>query len=222
METVSPAIQDYLKVIYLLGETPRDDDPITVSRVADALGVKAPSASNMLRRLEAMGYVGSGGDRRPLVELTESGLAAALAVVRRHRLLETYLATELGMSWDEVHIEAEILEHHISDRLAERMADALGHPERDPHGDPIPTIDGSVEPVPSVRLNDLEPGDAGTVSRVNDRDSEMLRYLAERGVVPGAVITVVAVEPFGGPLAVRVDGETSSLARDAAREVHIE
>jgi len=222
VETVSPAVQDYLKAIYLLGETPDGDDPITVSRVAEALSVKAPSASNMLRRLETMEYVCSGGDRRPAVELTESGRRAALAVVRRHRLLETYLATELGMSWDEVHQEAEVLEHHVSDRLAERMATALGHPERDPHGDPIPTLDGAVEPVPSARLDDLEPGDSGTVSRVNDRDSELLRYLAERGIVPGAQITVVGVEPFGGPLEVRVNDGAATLARDAARVVHMD
>jgi DtxR family Mn-dependent transcriptional regulator len=225
VEAPSPAVQDYLKAIFLLGETPEDDEPISVSRVAEALAVTAPSASNMLKRMEEMGYVRSRapeGERRPAVELTEQGRVAALTVVRHHRLLETYLATRLGMSWDEVHREAEVLEHHISDTLADRMAEVLGHPERDPHGDPIPTPQGDVEPVPVARLSDLAAGQGGTVSRVNDRDSELLRYLADRGLVPDARVEIVEVEKFGGPISIRVDGERLvSVPPEAARAVHI-
>jgi DtxR family Mn-dependent transcriptional regulator len=225
VEPPSPAVQDYLKAIFLLGETPEDDEPISVSRVAEALSVTAPSASNMLKRLEEMGYVTSRpphGERRPAVELTDEGRVAALTVVRHHRLLETYLATRLGMSWDEVHREAEVLEHHVSDTLAARIAEVLGHPERDPHGDPIPTPQGDVEPVPVARLSDLAAGQQGTVSRVNDRDSELLRYLAERGLVPDAHVEIVDVEQFGGPISIRVDGERLvSVPPDAARAVHV-
>ncbi len=225
MEPLSPAVQDYLKAIYLLGETPEDDEPISVSRVAEALSVTAPSASNMLKRLEEMEYVSSRApqaERRGAVELTGQGRVAALNVVRRHRLLETYLATRLGMSWDEVHREAEVLEHHISDTLAARMAEVLGHPERDPHGDPIPTPQGDVQPVPVARLSDLAAGQTGTVSRVNDRDSELLRYLAERGVVPDAQVEVVEVERFGGPISIKVGGgRLVSVPPEAARAVHI-
>ena len=224
MERPSPAVQDYLKAIFLLGETPQDDEPIGVGRVAEALSVTAPSASNMMKRLEEMGFVTSRaqGGRHPGLELTERGRTAALRVVRNHRLLETYLATRLGMSWDEIHREAEVLEHHISDALAARIDEVLGHPERDPHGDPIPTATGDVEPVPAVRLADLAPGEAGRVSRVNDRDSGLLRYLADRGLVPDAPVEVVGVEPYGGPISVRVGGGAAvSIPPDAARAVHV-
>jgi DtxR family Mn-dependent transcriptional regulator len=206
----SPAVQDYLKAIYRLGENPE--------------GVTAPSASNMVRRLGDMGYVRTpGGERRPSVELTDGGRAAALTVVRHHRLLETYLATRLGMPWDEVHREAEVLEHHISDALAARIAEALGHPERDPHGDPIPTAQGDVQPVPTARLADLDIGQTGLVSRVDDRDSALLRYLAERGLVPDAPVEVVAIEQFGGPISVKVaGGEPVSVPPEAARAVHVD
>ena len=219
----SPAVQDYLKAIYQLGEHPEDGSPITVSRIAEAIDVSAPSASNMLKKLAEMGYVRAHeGERRPSVELTDEGRAAALTVLRHHRLLETYLATRLGMAWDEVHREAEVLEHHISEALAARMADALGHPERDPHGDPIPTPQGDVEPVPSLRLADLTEGQTGVVSRVSDRDSELLRYLAARDLVPDAAVEVIGVEPFGGPISVRVDGgEPVDVPPEAARAVHV-
>lgn len=219
----SPAVQDYLKAIYRLGEQADGDAPVTVSGIAEAIDVSVPSASNMLGRLESMGYIRSrSGGRRPAIELTEEGRGAALTVLRHHRLLETYLATRLGMAWDEVHREAEILEHHISETLADRMADALGHPERDPHGDPIPTAQGDVESVPSALLVDLAVGQIATISRVSDRDSGLLRYLAARGLVPDAAIEVVAIEPFGGPLSVRVGAsDPVDVPPDAARAVHV-
>ena len=123
--------------------------------------------------------------KRQGVELTDAGRAAALEVIRHHRLLETYLATRLGMSWDEVHREAEVLEHHVSEALADRIAEALGHPERDPHGHPIPTSAGQVPSMPARRLSELEDGAEAVVGRVDDRDDALLRFLAERGLVPG-------------------------------------
>ncbi|MEZ0284613.1 MAG: metal-dependent transcriptional regulator, partial [Thermoleophilia bacterium] len=140
MDRPSPAVQDYLKAVYQLGESSDAGGPITTSQVAEALAVTTASASNMLKKLDALGYVVH--VKRQGVELTDSGRQAALEVIRHHRLLETYLATRLGMSWDEVHREAEVLEHHVSEALAARIAEELGHPERDPHGHPIPTTGG--------------------------------------------------------------------------------
>jgi DtxR family Mn-dependent transcriptional regulator len=225
VERPSPAVQDYLKAIFLLGEAPAEDAVVTTSRVAESLGVTAPSASNMLRRLEEMGYVraGRGAEgRASRIELTDDGRAAALEVVRHHRLLETFLATRLGMSWDEVHREAEVLEHHISAALASRIDDALGHPERDPHGHPIPTAAGDVAAVTARTLADLEVGAAATVTRVSDRDSALLRYLAERGLVPDAAVEVLAAAPFGGPLSVRTATAEVEVPPDAARAVYVE
>jgi DtxR family transcriptional regulator, Mn-dependent transcriptional regulator len=216
----SPAVQDYLKAIYTLGESAEDGGPVTTSQVADALAVTTASASNMLKRLDTLGYVIQ--VKRQGVELTGDGRQAALEVIRHHRLLETYLATRLGMSWDEVHREAEILEHHLSDTLADRIAEALGHPERDPHGHPIPTSSGHVASAPLRRLADLGEGAETVVERVDDRDDALLRFLAERGLVPDARIEVLALAPFGGPLSLRVDGErVVEVPPAAARAVHV-
>ena len=159
MDRPSPAVQDYLKAVYQLGEADDAEGPITTSQVAEALAVTTASASNMLKKLDALGYVDQ--VKRQGVELTDAGRQAALEVIRHHRLLETYLATRLGMSWDEVHREAEVLEHHVSEALAARIAEELGHPERDPHGHPIPTIGGQVASPPSQRLSELADGGDG-------------------------------------------------------------
>jgi DtxR family transcriptional regulator, Mn-dependent transcriptional regulator len=220
-ERPSPAVQDYLKAIYHLAEIGGDDEGlITTSQVAEALGVTAASASNMLKKLDTMGLVTQA--KRQGVELTETGRQAALEVIRHHRLLETYLATRLGVPWDEVHGEAEVLEHHLSEALEARIAAELGHPERDPHGDPIPTEGGQVAAVPSDRLVDLADGARGVVSRVSDRDPALLRWLAERGLVPGAAVEVTGRTPFGGPVAVQVDGQPVDVPPDAARAVYVE
>jgi DtxR family transcriptional regulator, Mn-dependent transcriptional regulator len=218
----SPAVQDYLKAIYHLGEDSEGGDAlITTSQVAEALGVTPASASNMIRKLDGMGLAAQ--TKRQGVELTADGRQAALEVIRHHRLLETYLATRLGVPWDEVHREAEVLEHHLSEALEARIAEALGHPDRDPHGDPIPTVGGDVAAVPNDRLVDLADGAAATVSRVSDRDPALLRYLAELGLVPDARVEVLGRAPFGGPVAVRVgDGEVVDVPPDAARAVHVE
>jgi DtxR family Mn-dependent transcriptional regulator len=219
-ERPSPAVQDYLKAIYRLSETGGDHDGlITTSQVAEALGVTAASASNMLKKLDGMGLVAQA--KRQGVELTETGKQAALEVIRHHRLLETYLATRLGVPWDEVHREAEVLEHHISEALEARIAAELGDPERDPHGDPIPTVAGQVAAVTGERLSDLPDGSRGTVRRVSDHDPALLRWLAERGLVPDATVEVVGRTPFGGPVAVRVGEQVVEVPPDAARAVHV-
>jgi DtxR family Mn-dependent transcriptional regulator len=196
---VSDAIQDYAKAIWSLAR--RGAEPVSTSALAARLDVSPASASAMVKRLEARGLV----RHEPYhgVELTPAGERVALEVVRHHRLLELYLAEALGVPWDRVHDEAEVLEHAISDELSERIAEALGNPTHDPHGDPIPTADGLIEEGPTRALAELQPGDSGTFVRVSDSDSEMLRDLSERGIFPGDDFEVVRKEPFDGPLSVR-------------------
>jgi DtxR family Mn-dependent transcriptional regulator len=156
------------------------------------------------------------------VELTRAGERVALEVIRHHRLLELYLAEALGMSWDRVHQEAEVLEHAISPELSELIARKLGNPTRDPHGDPIPSSEGEIEETPTRSLADLEPGERGTFARVSDADPEMLRYLSERGIAPGATVELVEREPFDGPLTVRTGRREHALGVGLARAMRIE
>ena len=216
----SPAVQDYLKAIYRVEEdTGRSS--VATSEVAAALGVTAASASGMLKKLLQLGFVASGG-RRGSVELSTGGRAAALEVIRHHRLLETYLVTKLGVPWDEVHHEAEILEHHLSEALEARIAEELGHPERDPHGDPIPTLGGDVVEIPVGLLADLPEGARAVIHRVSDLDPALLRYLADKGLVPDAAVEMVRRGAFGGPLGVRVaGGRVVQVPPDAARAVRV-
>jgi DtxR family Mn-dependent transcriptional regulator len=203
----SNAVQDYAKAIWSLAQ--RSDEPVSTSASAERRDVSPASASAMVKRLESLGLA----TREPYhgVELTAAGERVALEVIRHHRLLELYLAQALGMSWDRVHAEAEVLEHAISEELSELIADALGNPTHDPHGDPIPTSDGIIEDLPTKALAELGPGDSGKFVRVSDADPEMLRYLSERGILPGDDFEVVRKEPFGGPLSVSFGGEVHVL-----------
>jgi DtxR family Mn-dependent transcriptional regulator len=197
--TLSTAVQDYAKAIWTLAR--RSDEPVSTSALAERLEVSAASASAMVKRLESLGLA----TREPYhgVELTPAGERVALEVVRHHRLLELYLAEALGMSWDRVHEEAEVLEHAISPELSELIAQKLGNPTVDPHGDPIPTRDGEIHEPPTTALADLQAGERGILVRVSDSDPEMLRYLHGRGIAPGDRFEVLAREPFEGPLTVR-------------------
>ena len=209
------ASEDFLKVMYGLATS---GEPVTTGGLAHRLGVSSPSVSAMIRRLEGEQLV-----ERPKgaeLRLTEPGERAALRVVRRHRLLETFLAHALGLPWDEVHAEAELLEHALSDRLEECIDVALGRPTHDPHGDPIPPRDGRHDEHYGDRLDAVAIGTAFLVQRVSDRDSDALRYLGARGVVPGARLEVVERELFGGPLWVVVDGERRALGGQLASLVH--
>jgi DtxR family Mn-dependent transcriptional regulator len=171
---------------------------VATSAIAERLGVSPASASAMLKRLAAMGLVVHQPYRG--TELTETGLRVALEVIRHHRLLELYLAESLGLPWDRVHAEAEVLEHVLSEELEDLIAAKLGNPTHDPHGDPIPTRDLVIEETPSVAMSALEPGASGTFVRISDSDPAMLRYLAERGIAPGERFEVIEKQPFGGPL----------------------
>jgi DtxR family Mn-dependent transcriptional regulator len=215
---VSDAVQDYAKAIYSLHR--QAEEPVSTSAIAARLDVSAASASAMVKRLEALGLV----SRRPYhgVELTAAGIRVALAVIRHHRLLELYLAEALGMPWDRVHEEAEVLEHAISPELSELIAEKLGNPTHDPHGDPIPTVDGEIEEGSSRPLAELEPGEQGLFTRVSDSDSEMLRYLSERGIAPGDRFEVLERQPFDGPLLVRFDSGDHALGGALVRMMRVD
>lgn len=212
---MSRATEDYLKAIYNLAHL---GGPVTTGSLAHELGVSSPSVSAMLKRLED-GDLLTRPDSRSL-QLTDSGERAALRVVRRHRLLETFLARVLDVPWDEVHAEAELLEHALSERLEERIDAALGHPTHDPHGDPIPPRDGPHVEVRGTPLDSVSDGVRFRVERVSDRDSAALRYLGDLGVVPGAVLAVEEQAPFGGPRWVRVGDDRHALGSALTHLVH--
>jgi DtxR family transcriptional regulator, Mn-dependent transcriptional regulator len=214
----SHAVEDYAKAIYML-ET-REDEPVSTTALAGRLNVTAGSASAMVRKLDELGLVTH--QRYRGVRLTPAGRRVALEVVRHHRLLELFLAEVLDMPWDRVHKEAEVLEHVLSTELEEVIAQKLGNPTHDPHGDPIPSPDFKVDERPTVSLADLEKGTSGTFVRVSDSDPEMLRYLGERGVAPGAWFEVIDRQPFGGPLFVRFGEHVHPLGGDLANAMRVE
>ncbi len=215
-ERISPAIEDYLKAIYTIGRT---QPQVTTSLLAEHLGFKPASVTGMLKTIADMQLV----TYTPYhgVELTLTGERIALEVVRHHRLIELYLVEALGFGWDEVHDEAERLEHHISEKLEARIAAHLGEPVFDPHGDPIPSREGTMPAAEGARLADLEVGQRGYVTRVRDQHPDRLRYLADLGVIPGAQLEVVASAPFDGPLSVCVGAQVHPLDRRLAREIYI-
>jgi DtxR family Mn-dependent transcriptional regulator len=203
----SPAIEDYSKAIYTL-ET-RTNEPVSTNALAERLELTTGSVSGMLHKLDELGLISHVPYRG--VRLTPEGRRVALEVIRHHRLLELYLAEALQMPWDRVHDEAEVLEHVLSEELEALIAAKLGHPTIDPHGDPIPSAELELEESPTRSLQSLAPGDEGTFVRVSDADPEMLRYLAQQGILPGQRVRVLARQPFGGPLLVSVDGREHTL-----------
>ena len=186
--TYSAVVEDILKLVWGAEEAGRDG--VKPKDVSEHMGVVPSTATENIQRLARQGLVTH--ERYGRVRLTLQGRAIALGMVRRHRLLETYLHEALGFSWDEVHEEAEILEHAVSDRLLDRLDRVLGYPSRDPHGDPIPRADGSSADVVGSPLDALDVTAGGVVERLPDRDPEALRAWEEAGLVPGARITVVA------------------------------
>jgi DtxR family transcriptional regulator, Mn-dependent transcriptional regulator len=212
------AIEDYAKAIYALGG--RAEGPVGTSALAERLGVSPGTVTAMLKRMDEMGLL----EHEPYrgATLTPAGEKVALEVIRHHRLLEAYLSEALGMPWDRVHDEAEVLEHYISEDLEDRMAAALGDPLVDPHGDPIPDRGLFLDADRGVALADLEPGGAGVLRRVSDSDPEMLRYLDQRGIRPGTRVRLIGREPFGGPLMVEVEGREHALGEELARKMRVQ
>jgi len=208
---LTPSVEDYLKAIYQLSE---GGEPASTNAVAEALALAAPSVSGMLKRLAEQGLVVHEPYRG--ATLSRSGTREALRVVRRHRLIETYLVARLGYTWDTVHAEAERLEHAASDDLVERLAEALGNPAFDPHGDPIPGVDGSLTARETTPLVDVPDGTVVRIARVDTDDGDRLRWLASEGLVPGASITVVSRQPFDGPIALRRGRAHQVIGHDLA------
>lgn len=209
--------EDYLKAIYELGHGGK---PAATTDIADELGIAAASVSGMLQRLARLGLVKV--ERYRGARLTASGRAVALQLLRRHRIIESFLVTKLGYGWDDVHDEAERLEHAASAELIDRLADMLGNPTADPHGAPIPTATGRVDERRLSSIADLPNGARAKVVRMSDRDPEFLRYLAKRGIVPGATVKVAAREPFDGPIAITVGRTRHAIGAAAAAAVYVD
>ena len=213
--TVSRSAEDYLKAILQL-EAP---DGVSTSAIAAQLGVSQPSVTRMTKKLAADGLV----ERVPYrgVSLTDTGRRVALEVLRHHRLLELFLSDRLGMSLDEVHAEADRLEHVLSEELEARIDAALGYPTHDPHGHPIPDAELRLETTERRSLSEVAPGESTTVVRVPDRDAELLRYLGELELVPGAKVEVVAQAPFDGPVTLRSRTGEHAIARELAGAIAV-
>jgi DtxR family transcriptional regulator, Mn-dependent transcriptional regulator len=211
------AIEDYLKTIYTLAE---QESPVSASRIAEARQVKPASVTSMTQRLARLNLVNY--EKHYGVTLTDAGREIALEVIRHHRLIELYLMEALGFTWDEVHEQADILEHVISEKLEERIAAALGHPTFDPHGDPIPSKEGVIAEPATRLLANLPVGKPAIVSRIpDDANSELLRYLAELGLVPGATVEVTAVAPLDGPRTILINNEEKIVGRRVVTAVRV-
>ena len=213
---LSEAVQDYLREIYKLQ---LDTGRVRTSTLATRMGVAAPSATAMVKRLDSLGLA----DHQPYrgVRLTRAGERLALEVLRRHRLLELYLAETLEIGLHAVHAEADRLEHALSQELEVRIDEALGWPTRDPHGDPIPDIRLRLSHLPTRPLTQLEPGQQATVQQIPDRDGELLLYLGRLGLVPGQRVELIEAAPFRGPLALRADGREIAISSELAAEIRI-
>jgi len=214
--TLTGQAEDYLKAIY---ELEQRGSAAGTNDIAARLGIAAASVSGMIQRLARLGIVHA--ERYRGARLTTTGRVAALRLIRRHRIIECYLVERLGYGWDDVHHEAERLEHAASDELIAKMAEALGDPTEDPHGAPIPTAEGEVDETRLASIADLGAGERATVVRVSDRDPAFLRYLAEMGIRPGAQVTVLEKSPFDGPVRLLVDGVEYGVGTAAAGQVFV-
>ena len=211
------AVEDYLKTIY---ELQSESGKVSTTLLSDKLGVAPASVTGMVKKLASMQLL----KHEPYhgVELTDTGKKIALEVIRHHRLVESYLAEALGVSWDKVHDEADRWEHVISEEMEDLIAAKLGHPTTDPHGAPIPTREGTMPDTSLRRLSELEPGEVATIAEVSDHDPELLRYLGEMGLFPNATISVVSTAPFEGPVTVKINGDEHALGREAASHILVE
>jgi DtxR family Mn-dependent transcriptional regulator len=211
-DVLTRSVEDYLKAIYRLSPEGRT---ASTSHIAQLLELSPASVSGMVKRLSEQGLL----EHVPYkgVQLTAEGRRAALRMIRRHRLIEAYLVATLGYTWDTVHEEAERLEHAVSDTLVDRMASVLGHPTVDPHGDPIPTADGSIDEPSVLPLAEVPAGRTVELRRVDESQAERLRYIGSIGLTPGVEVTVVERQPFQGPVTVRVEGRTHVIGHELAQ-----
>jgi DtxR family transcriptional regulator, Mn-dependent transcriptional regulator len=213
----TPAVEDYLKAIYQLS---MGDEPVGTSAIAERLGISPASVTGMLKRLAQQGLIDH--ELYQGASLTARGRREAVRMIRRHRVLELFLVEVLGYTWDQVHEEAERLEHAASDELVDRMAGVLGDPESDPHGHPIPGPGQAFRPADFPKLAELAPGDRAVLRRVSDEDPEALRYLARLNLVPGARLEVLERTPLRGPLRVKVEGAEEMVGLELAARLCVE
>ncbi|MBO6587321.1 MAG: metal-dependent transcriptional regulator [Gracilimonas sp.] len=214
---LSQSVEDYLKVIYVLES---EGEGTTTTRIANALDVSSASVTNMLKRLAKMNLLEYESYKG--AKLTDAGNKIALEILRHHRLLELYLKEVMGYSWDEVHDEAEKLEHHISEQFEDRIAELLNHPTHDPHGDPIPSKDGIMPTMAQLSISEAEENTPYIIGRVKDQDPELLRYLEKIGVLPGSKVEVIEKAPFDGPVKIRLeDNIEQMLGQAVASEVYL-
>jgi len=213
----SEAIEDYLKAIYQLQE---GGDRAGTSDLARLLAVAPASVTGMLKRLAELGLAAHEPYRG--AALTDEGRRRALQVIRNHRLAELFLSEILGLPLDQVHAEAHKWEHFLSEQVAQRIDTALDHPLVDPHGSPIPTRDGRIERPDRRPLAELEPGQSARVAEVADHDPELLRYLVELELIPGARVIIVARQPLAGPVTIRVADREHTVGPEVTRHVHVD
>jgi len=216
MEKLSQPIEDYLKAIYMLRER---EGTASTSAIAAVLEVTPASVTGMMKKLAELKLVRHVPYQG--VELTRSGEKIALEMVRHHRLLELYLMEALGYTWDEVHAEADMLEHVISEEFEDRMAARLGYPTVDPHGHPIPAKDGTFTAIKERALLSMQAGESAHITHINDTHPEMLRYAARLGLTPATHLTVIEVEPFGGSLRVKIGKAEKSIGRELAAQIFV-
>lgn len=210
------AVEDFLKAAYKLEHL---QSPVPTTALANALNIKPPSVTEMAKKLSEHGLLEY--EKYKGVRLTEPGRRIALEVIRHHRLIEMYLIEALGYTWDEVHEEADRLEHVISEQFEARIAAALGHPNHDPHGDPIPDTDGTVPRQATVSAAEAPLNRPHTVHRIIDQSPEMLRYLADIGLIPGARVTVLSRDPFYGPIHLMIEDTTAVIGHEVSRQVFL-
>jgi DtxR family Mn-dependent transcriptional regulator len=211
------AVEDYLKTIY---ELQCQKGTVSTTSLAREMDVTAASATGMIKKLANLKLVSY--EPYQGVELTTAGEKIALEVLRHHRLIERYLSEALGVPWDQVDEEAEKLEHILSDELENRMDAFLGFPTTDPHGAPIPSVEGHLPPSSNLRLSDLTPGQRAVIAEVSDHDPELLRYLGELGLFPKAEVIVTDVAPFDGPLTLQINDRQHALGREVAQYILVE
>ncbi len=214
--SLSQSVEDYLKVIYVLES---EGSGATTNNIAEMMEVSSASVTNMLKRLAGLNLIEHKSYKG--AKLTDAGRKIALEILRHHRLLELYLQEIMGYSWDEVHDEAEKLEHHISEQFEDKIAELLNHPTHDPHGDPIPSKDGVMPEMASLSLSEAETDEQYVIGRVKDQDPELLRYLEKIGVLPGAKIKLLEKAPFDGPIRVILEEEEKTIGYNIAEQIYL-
>lgn len=214
--SLSQSVEDYLKAIYLLEI---DGIAATTNNIAESLSVSSASVTNMFKKLAKLKLINHKSYRG--AELTEAGEKIALEVIRHHRLLELYLKEMMGYSWDQVHDEAEKLEHHISEQFEDKIAELLNDPTHDPHGDPIPSKEGVVPEMASLAITDADENESYIIGRVRDQDPELLRFLEKSGIIPGVKVTILEKTPFDGPVKIKLEDKETTIGNSVAKDVFL-